>query len=291
MPTKRISQDSEPAITVALVVTRAEAEAKIQKQIEEGKSLLSRNVSDQQELATFNTDKKIWDDYNAELLARLFNTNQISKEYSAFSGGVYSMTPTFYDRVGYVTKDISKSLDRLISVQKRLELYPEPQAASHHASPSTTEDYWKRIKKILTRFHLVTRQLRHRYDSRATLDVSDEYDVQDLLHALLKVDFTDIRPEEWTPSYAGGSSRMDFLLKEEQSVIEVKKTRATLKEKQIGEQLLVDIERYKQHPDCKVLLCFIYDPEGLIGNPAGLIRDLEMQGSESLKVKVVINPA
>ena len=27
--------------------------------------------------------------------------------------------------------------------------------------------------------------------------------------------FDDIRPEEYTPSYAGGSSRIDFLLKDE----------------------------------------------------------------------------
>ena len=45
-----------------------------------------------------------------------------------------------------------------------------------------------------------------------------------LLHALLLLYFDDIRAEEWTPSYAGKSARMDFLLKNEGVVIEVKKT-------------------------------------------------------------------
>ena len=70
------------------------------------------------------------------------------------------------------------------------------------------------IEQICWRFHLVARQLRFRHDNRATLDIQDEYDVQDLLHALLLLHFVDVRPEEYTPSYAGKASRMDFLLKQ-----------------------------------------------------------------------------
>jgi hypothetical protein len=53
----------------------------------------------------------------------------------------------------------------------------------------------------------------------------DEYDVQDIFHALLRLFVDDIREEEWTPSYAGGASRMDFLLPELETVVEIKKTR------------------------------------------------------------------
>ena len=56
-------------------------------------------------------------------------------------------------------------------------------------------------------------------------EIKDEYDVQDLLNALLRLNFDDVRPEEYTPSYAGSSTRVDFLLKKEKIVIEVKKTR------------------------------------------------------------------
>ena len=145
------------------------------------------------------------------------------------------------------------------------------------------------VEQVCSRFHLVSKQIRTRYDDRETLEVNDEYDVQDLLHALLRINFDDIRNEEWTPSYAGGASRVDFLLKSEQIVIEVKKTRKTLKAKELGEQLIVDIARYRVHPDCKRLFCFVYDPDGWISNPSGLEHDL-CKSEADFKVVVLIIP-
>ena len=40
------------------------------------------------------------------------------------------------------------------------------------------------VRNIVNRFHAVVIQLRRRHDNRPTLDVSDEYDVQDLLRAI-----------------------------------------------------------------------------------------------------------
>lgn len=145
------------------------------------------------------------------------------------------------------------------------------------------------LHNIFERFHLVVKQLRNRYDSRNTLDVDDEYDVQDLLHCLLRLYFNDVRAEEWSPSYAGGASRMDFLLKEEQIVIEVKKTRKNLADKELGRQLIEDKAKYQAHPNCKKLICFTYDPDGRIVNPSGLINDLNSQVGE-FKTEVIIKP-
>ena len=133
------------------------------------------------------------------------------------------------------------------------------------------------LQRICSNFHSIVRRLRKRYRSRETLDVTDEYDVQNLLSALLVLYFDDIRPEEWTPSYAGKSARIDFLLKQEKIVVEVKMTRKGLTDGKIGDQLIVDVERYKEHPDCDTLICFIYDPEGRITNPQGLSGDLQSQ--------------
>ena len=76
--------------------------------------------------------------------------------------------------------------------------------------------------------------MRCRYENREnreTLKIEDEYDVQDLLHALLLLYFDGVRAED----YAGKSSRMDFLLKNERVVIEVKKTRLGLADKELGD--------------------------------------------------------
>jgi hypothetical protein len=145
------------------------------------------------------------------------------------------------------------------------------------------------VEKICSRFHLVARQLRDRHDDRHTIDIQDEYDVQDLLHSLLKIFFDDIRPEEYTPSYAGKSSRMDFLLKGYDTVVEVKMTRKGLGAKEVGSQLIDDIVRYQKHQECKTLICFVYDPEGRCANPTGIENDLS-GNKDDLEVKVIIIP-
>lgn len=152
------------------------------------------------------------------------------------------------------------------------------------------KDILKTLELIFSNFHNVARQLRQRYNNRDTISVDDEYDVQDLLHAILKMFFLDIRPEEYTPSYAGTHRRMDFLLKTEKTVIEVKMTRKTLKNQKVSEQLNDDINTYKTHIDCENLVCFVYDPDGWINNPFGFETDLSDQSSDKLQVKAYIFP-
>jgi len=72
-------------------------------------------------------------------------------------------------------------------------------------------------------------------------------------------------------------------------VVEIKKTRTGLKTKEVGEQLLIDIQKYKVHQDCKTLFCFVYDPEGRIANPVGLENDLTSIQND-LSVYVTIEP-
>jgi hypothetical protein len=148
----------------------------------------------------------------------------------------------------------------------------------------------QRVLQLCKRFHFVARQLQARYGGRSTLVVEDEYDVQDLFGSLLRLDFDDVRKEEWTPSYAGKSARVDFLLKRENIVIEIKKTRASLTAKEVGDQLIIDIGRYKAHPGCSTLVCFVYDPEGRIGNPIELEDDLR-GAHDRVDVHVVIAPS
>lgn len=154
---------------------------------------------------------------------------------------------------------------------------------------SRKEDHIELIKLICQRFPLFARQLQSRHNGRNTIEFNDEYDIQDALHAILKLHFKDIRAEEYTPSYAGGASRIDFLLHDEEIAIEIKKTRQGLRDKEIGEQLIIDKERYKSHPKCKVLICFIYDPEHRIGNPSAIEKDLTQKESVP-QVFAIISP-
>ena len=150
-------------------------------------------------------------------------------------------------------------------------------------------DPLERVKALCCRFHSVARQLRLRGEYRSTLSVEDELDVQDLLHALLRIQFDDIGTEEWTPGYAEGASRIAFLLNDNRLAVLVKKTRNGLTAKDLTEQLRVDTERYRTKSRCTSLLCFIYDPEGRIGNPRALETSLSAV-SDSLTIDVLVIP-
>ena len=145
------------------------------------------------------------------------------------------------------------------------------------------------VRTICERFSIVANTLAKRHNNRATIAMEDEYDVQDLLGALLKLHFTDVRLEEWTPSYGGNASRMDFLLKPEQLVVEAKMTRGNLGQKEVANQLAVDILRYQSHRDCKTLICFVYDPMGKCQSPAALENDLTSDHG-NIRVIVIVQP-
>lgn len=163
--------------------------------------------------------------------------------------------------------------------------------AMAQADPTRSDDE-EALSRMLERFGTFAHQLGRRQRSRPPFVFKDEYDVQDSLHALLRAFFDDVRPEEWTPSYAGGSSRIDFLIPEIAGAVEVKMVRPNLTPRELGEQLIVDIERYASHQGCRSLWCLVFDPQRRIVNPRGIERDLERIRSEpddsGLAVRVFI---
>lgn len=160
---------------------------------------------------------------------------------------------------------------------------------SKYQPPVAVEEANQIIENIFLRFHSVVVEINRRHDNRSTLQINDEYDVQDLLRSLLRLHFVDIRKEERTPSYAGSSKRIDFLLKQKQIAIETKMTRKGLGARKLGDELIIDIAHYQKHPFCKTLHCFVYDPEERLLNPRGLEIDLTRK-HEKLDVKVFIVP-
>ena len=177
------------------------------------------------------------------------------------------------------------------------QLQPRPSvpigSSSHQEpvtqSPQAGSDTVELVKMLCCRFHSVARQLRLRGEYRTTLSVEDEIDVQDLLHALLRVHFDNIDTDEWTPSYSSGAPRTTLLLNDGRLAVIVKKTRPGLNAKDLGDQLQIDIERYRSHGRCTTLLCFMYDPEGRIGNPRGLEASLTSV-SKSFVIDLLVVP-
>lgn len=139
------------------------------------------------------------------------------------------------------------------------------------SKPSAVEGLLQTIIKGLPR---AMHPLAHRRKGAQSLSFESEWDIQDLLHSQLRPWIADIRPEEYTPSYAGSSTRMDFLLPRYSIVVETKRIRDRQHAAGIGNELIIDIEHYRRHPACQHLWCVVYDPLLLVKNPAGLINDL-----------------
>lgn len=145
------------------------------------------------------------------------------------------------------------------------------------------------VVTLCRRFPLLVSELRHRYNKRTTFDVADEYDVQDLLRSVFRLHFADVRREEWNPSYGGTQSRSDLLVKSERVVVETKMTRASLGQRRLVEELIVDKAQYRNHPDCRTLVCFVYDPELRLSNPEAIERDLSGNDG-ALDTLVIVSP-
>jgi hypothetical protein len=181
-------------------------------------------------------------------------------------------------------KLISDLASRLFEAQKSINA-----SLSKFQTPPDITEAQKTIENILLRFHLVVKEVCERYDKRPPFTMNDEYDVQDLLEGLLRLHFDDVRREQPTPALAGSSTKIDFLLDQEQIGIEAKRTRKRLYAKELGKELINDIAHYKTHPKCRILYFFVYDPEEYIENPRGIERDLSRR-YEDMEVNVLIVP-
>lgn len=269
----------------------------IMEEAEELKTTISAELSQIKDIKNFTRESELldkieriqWGASAQSFIDSLKPGSAITRDRLAVSQGFKIPPHIRYEAGVLCALSVITSIEDFIKLSAKLIRQVEIQQ-NLVSTRGDTQGSIEKIKEICHRFHLVTRQLQNRHADRPTVEIDDEYDVQDLLHALLKLHFDDIRPEEWSPSYCGGSSRMDHLLKSQQIVIESKKTRKGLGQKEIGEQLIIDIAKYKKHPDCKTLICFVYDPEGKIGNPQGLENDLMELSSNEMNVVVIIRP-
>lgn len=263
-----------------LIIPRNEAKGLLLKQIDEGHRIASIQGFDYDAITKVENEYLIWTNYNVELLRRIFSDSSVAEEYVKY------LTSISYCLDGSLIKfGVEKATTKMEAISNRLELIPEK------VRFTSTTPAFLRVMKILSRFHVACKQLEERQRDRPPYVIGDEYDVQDFLYALLKIDFDNIIREDSTPKVAGASSHMDMLLKSEQIVIEAKMTRNGLNVKKLGEELLLDIKKYKEHKDCKTLICFIYDPTNRLKNPAELKNDLEKESSEEMKVSVCIYPS
>ena len=229
-----------------------------------------------------------------EIINSLKSTNnpQFDQIYGKGDFGIYSIQMKGGVNYGINRRDFlllissinSKLIELGIEYNSKLEGVNSDQDENISIKLEILQDIFERFN----RFYLQTRQ---RYNNREPLfSITDEYDIQDIVHALLKLHFDDIRPEDYIPEHAGSKSKIDFLLKKEKILIEIKITSEKLDANKLGKQLRDDIPHYKNHPDCKYIIFFIYDPLTIINNRKGFISDIEGMCDNSTSIIVWFSP-
>lgn len=167
-----------------------------------------------------------------------------------------------------------------------LEGYFFPAASDMEDTPAAQNA----LLHLLDRFYVYARELQATPRAgHAAWKITDEYDVQQALCALLRTHFDSVKPEETTPSIAGSSSRIDFLLVNERTGVEAKMMRNSLTERELGKQLLLDVAHFPAHSKCKSLIFLIYDPTHMICDPASLRKEV-IEAAHEFPVEVVYSP-
>jgi hypothetical protein len=223
---------------------------------------------------------RIGNDPNADSLAVLGNVIEEFMDLPPSSDDIFAVDyPRQRERLNNILEECGLRYFRGGRVLPNGELPPIAVARrqvtphSHEPQrPSTVEELLLTLVRGLPR---AMHPFIHRRRGANSLSFESEYDIQDLLHSQLRPWVADIRPEEFTPSYAGTSTRMDFLLPAHKMVLETKRVRDKSHAKKIGDELIIDIEHYRRHKDCDHLWCVVYDPQQVIQNPSGLISDIE----------------
>lgn len=170
-----------------------------------------------------------------------------------------------------------------------IPLMPSSVAAPEPARSEAGHTPFESIRKICKRFHHAARMLRQRGEERATIEVEDERDTLDLFQTMLCAEFDEILTVQWAPAYMGGKTKTDLLLAREGIIISVKRTRQGVTVRMLADQISADSAYYTSQADCKALFCFVYDPEGRIGNPKGLETELTRQVG-TRRVEVLLEP-
>ncbi|MGW7534424.1 PD-(D/E)XK nuclease domain-containing protein [Amycolatopsis sp. NPDC054798] len=157
---------------------------------------------------------------------------------------------------------------------------------SDDSSVGTTQAL-EQLEATFRRFPSVANFLGKANKNSVGLSITDEYDLQRIVGGVLFAMFDDVRPEDPTEQFAGGSSRIDFVLKREKVAIEVKCTRPSMTLRKLREELLSDLSAYPHHSGAEGVFILVYDKEHIVANAVGFEDDLA-QTRADMKVAVVV---
>lgn len=109
-----------------LIIPRTEAESKIYHRVALGNKLLGLSIHDNNDLEAAKAQRKKWNDYNEELLRRLFDSEVVLEDYNRSSMyDTHIKKSSWGQKISSFYKGISNKIEALESITKRLEFIPE----------------------------------------------------------------------------------------------------------------------------------------------------------------------
>lgn len=139
---------SEQKLPTELLISQDDAKSKLQDRIQKGIELKQIPVNSLDTLDIVRNEYYKWDSFNADLLKRIFTTEEYSSEYSycnlSFSG---RYEPSIDEKISCFHKDIDRKNYRLDSIANRLELIPLNKMTSSPISNSNESSRFAQVTK------------------------------------------------------------------------------------------------------------------------------------------------
>lgn len=182
--------------------------------------------------------------------------------------------------------DVRRSVEHLVSTgQVRSAIDAAFALDASAASPATKlarQSALEGVLAIVESFNASAGVLQSRHANRTPFEIEDEYDVQDLFHALVLPIVPDMVPEDPASKIANKSSRLDFTSKSTGLGIELKHLKSKGDAGRVRDEILVDEATYQAHPYVHTVVAFVHDPDGHIAMSAR--RSFEADLSQNVSI-------
>jgi predicted nucleotide-binding protein len=140
------SNEVQPLPPPTLLISREEAFEKITKRIELGNEIKSHNVTTTAEIKQARSAYYSWNEYNEELLSRMFDNSSIRDGYRKSFGIAHIGEPPLAEQIREFRDDVDYYLRKLESIRDRLEIIElSPKLLLQSARPSQQRTMSKKV--------------------------------------------------------------------------------------------------------------------------------------------------
>jgi predicted nucleotide-binding protein len=115
-----------PRESTRLLISRNEATKQLDERVQCGQELLKRQIRAERDFDACNADFESWDEYNVEMLSRMFSAPVYGEEYASWSVLSTLVNPSLVEKSAELANEIKDKCRKLISTRDRLAIIPEP---------------------------------------------------------------------------------------------------------------------------------------------------------------------